>query len=152
MNYIIDGYNLIGKISKISFQDPQKEEKLISFLKARLQNDKDFFHIIFDNKKHLDILGDTYSEPQFLIKFPPSDQSADDYIIEYLPKIKKQTHYTIVSSDREIINKAKEYQVKTLKSEEFLKHYRPGNTNNDQEKKDYQLNDYEFQYWLEKFS
>jgi predicted RNA-binding protein with PIN domain len=150
LNYIIDGYNLIGKINKISFSDQDKEEKLIAFLKNRITNPKDFFLIVFDNKKYLDALGGSYTQDQFLIKFPPCDQTADDYIIEYFVQIKKRPDYTIVSSDRVILTKAKEYYLKSLKSEEFLKTYQP--LRKELEKEDYQLNSYELEYWLNKFT
>lgn len=50
MTYIVDGYNVIGKLRKIDLGDRQKEDRLISTLENCEHFKKNRIALIFDSK------------------------------------------------------------------------------------------------------
>lgn len=151
MHYLIDGYNLIGKIPGISFADPAKEEKLVLYLGNRLQKQNDAFDLIFDGKRTESLFGSQYQTSRFRIKFTPSDQSADDYLIEYMEKIRQKTGVVIVSSDRQIIQAAKNFRIQTMKSESFVQFYQNEPVPGSVKQPISIISETEIQYWLKRF-
>jgi len=107
MNYIIDAYNLIGKLQSISLSDPNKEEKLIAKINQLEKNKNDFFIIIFDGKNKNNPYQSIQKENQIKVIFTDILESADEYIIRILKTITNKSNYIIVTSDNEIKYKSK---------------------------------------------
>ncbi|MFC1770341.1 NYN domain-containing protein [Candidatus Margulisiibacteriota bacterium] len=125
MHYIIDGYNLLGKIRSISFSDTEKEQKLLAFLMKRKPKVKDHISLVFDGKNSDFPFGSKEKHGKNTIIFTPPDQTADDYIIELMQKATNKDNILIISSDNKIINAAKQHRLKYQKSETMIKLFRP---------------------------
>jgi len=82
MKYLIDGYNLLGHIRNISFQDADKEKRLIAFLAHRKGDRKVQLKVIFDGKNPYFEMGYNESIQGIQIRFTAHDQIADALIIE----------------------------------------------------------------------
>lgn len=52
--------------------------------------------------------------------FAPSGKTADSLIISHMRQLKNPREYTLITSDREIINAAKLLRIRTMLSEEFI--------------------------------
>ena len=148
MLYLIDAYNLIGKIDKISFSDPEKEDKLIEFILNRGVLDKDKFIVAFDGKRDLSPGVTKEQRGCFTLVFTELGQSADAYIIDYIRKASHKAKVIIVSSDNEILLAAKHKGLRSLKSEQFLAAYH--NRQSIENKPD--VSDSDTEFWLNKFS
>jgi predicted RNA-binding protein with PIN domain len=149
MHYLIDGYNLIGKINIISFSDINKEQKLIDFISHNVSNIKDRFTLVFDGKNIYEPFGSKTKAGKFTSIFTPNDQSADDYILDYIKNKKNLSGLTIISSDREITTYAKYKRALYCKSEDFIKKLLLNKPN--QEKTIKHIENDNIDYWLNKF-
>ncbi|MBT5856618.1 hypothetical protein HOH87_08320 [bacterium] len=149
MRYIIDGYNLIGKIRSIDYTDPEKETKLQAFIDSKGSNSKDRFVLVFDGHNINRPYGSKETQGAFQIVFTPPDQSADSYIIDKCETMKSKSGVVIVTSDNEILRAAKRYRVTQMTSETFTKHLFEGP--GAQENEDIQVSDSEVNYWLNSF-
>tara|TARA_B100000427_G_scaffold205335_2_gene170895 strand:- start:6204 stop:6668 length:465 start_codon:yes stop_codon:yes gene_type:complete len=150
MNYIIDAYNLIGKLQSISLSDPNKEEKLIAKINQLEKNKNDFFIIIFDGKNKNNPYQSIQKENQIKVIFTDILESADEYIIRILKTITNKSNYIIVTSDNEIKYKSKKNKIKTINSESFFRYL-------SQEKKYTNQNEMtpkkpEIDFWLKEFN
>lgn len=120
MYYIIDGYNLFFQLSEKnpSIENRQNFVRLISMLmkKANLEGE-----MIFDMPIHHET---TYAHsnqaPPLTIVYAPTALEADDLIIEKLYAIKYPKKYTIVTSDRALIQKVKEQEANVLGTSAFF--------------------------------
>jgi predicted RNA-binding protein with PIN domain len=118
MPYIIDGHNLIGKLSSIDLGDPDDEEQLIQLLDTFMTKNKKRGVVFFDRGA----LGGERKirRGRLEIHFVRPPLSADDAIYKYVEKIKPEaTNFIIVSSDRQLQKAAKGSGVRWMKSEEF---------------------------------
>ena len=147
MRYIIDGYNLIGKVKSLSLSDPQKEEKLITWLKHNNSKITDTFLIVFDGKNPMLPNGHTYMVGRYKLKFTSDCESADDYIIRSIRGITQKMGVVIVSSDNQIIKMAKTERVGYMRSEDFIGFIRGSR----QDKVDKPLKEDEVDYWIKRF-
>lgn len=116
--YIIDGFNLIHKISNIrgSFR-PHLE--LIHYIRNnKLTGSKNNrVLIVFDGKANLDAARE---KGDFEIFFS-QEQSADDLIKIKLSKFKRTSEVVVVSDDREIRDAAKKFGARVCRTGDFLK-------------------------------
>jgi uncharacterized protein len=117
MHYWIDGYNLLFRITKNYRSMKDNERKLLLALNNSLILLKYDATIVFDGRekdppealrKNLDSLAMIYT---------PHHQTADDYILESLTNPSKET---VISSDMELLRKAKQRGAHTLTVEQFL--------------------------------
>ncbi len=122
MKYIIDGYNLTGKLRSIDLSDNEKEEKLRLFIKKRIKRPRDRFTLVFDGKNEMEIFGSHYQEGEFDIVFTNPEESADEYIFRLIDDVTDKSSVVVVSSDRGVINYVKEKRIKTQKCEDFIKY------------------------------
>ena len=115
MHYWIDGYNLLFRITKNYRTMKANERRLLLSLNQRLL--KYQVTIVFDGRekdppealrKNLDALALIYT---------PHHQTADDYILEALSD---PSHETVVSSDQELLRKARQRGAHTLTVEKFF--------------------------------
>lgn len=119
MHYLIDGHNLIGKLPGLSLDDPDDEVKLAHLLKRWCAADpRRKVTVIFDaglpggEAKHL-------SGGGVKVVFAPNNRTADAVIIQRIAGIKHPPEYTIVSSDRVILEAAQRRRFPVQRSEDF---------------------------------
>ena len=111
--YIIDGYNLIGKLNNLA--NPNKEDELICLIKKFCFEKNKKAMIVFDGT----ILNNNEFGP-VKVKYSSYDLSADEYIMQIISSKKNPKNLIIISSDNQIINFAKKYYCKTILSENFI--------------------------------
>ncbi len=122
--YIIDGYNLIHKSSKLRktfSENPQlARETLVSILSDFFSNSKDRCFLIFDGNLNLP---SSLSTPKVRVIFSTPPHKADDEIKKIImsKNLNERSNLIVVSSDNEIINCAKACGASRISSEEFLK-------------------------------
>jgi predicted RNA-binding protein with PIN domain len=118
MPYIIDGHNLIGKLTSIDLKDPDDEEQLIRLLaKFMVTRDKRgtvfFDQASFGGKSRVRV-------GRLEVRFVRPPQDADEAIQKLLRKIKPQAaNYIVVSSDHQVQDAASRVGARWMKSEEF---------------------------------
>ncbi|NQY73875.1 MAG: NYN domain-containing protein [Candidatus Margulisbacteria bacterium] len=120
MKYIIDGYNVIGKLNHIDLSDPEKETKFLNYL-LHAKRPKDMMTIVFDGHRDYSVYGDRHTSGQLTAIFTPPDQTADDYIKSYCSDLKQKTGILVISSDRDILLHSKHLHINNVTSEAFIK-------------------------------
>jgi len=121
--YIIDGNNLIGKISKLERTrktDPQSaRDHLTAIIDRYFSTKKVDITLHFDGFKKEGLKSSTAK-----IKYS-NNRPADLMIKEEIEKSKNRKQICVISSDHEILNFAKVCGCKTIKSEIFVKNLFP---------------------------
>ena len=120
MNYLIDGYNVIGVSRQMSLADKDKEEQFVALLSAFFSSNKDTCTVVFDGKSLETGWQSNYYQVGIDVVFTDSAESADDYIVRYVKKCINKSSLKIVTSDKQICLDVKPYKVKTLSSTDFL--------------------------------
>lgn len=157
MHYLIDGHNLIGKMSDINLDDPDDEVKLILRLRSwAARGRKRKVTVIFD--RGLPGGEDRgLSSGQVKVVFSSAGRTADTLLINRINKAKNPAEFTLVSSDQTITQLAERRRMIVLRSEQFAGRM-------DQERKnskasrdvntvaDPQLNKDEIEMWLKMFA
>jgi len=120
MHYWIDGYNLLFRITKSYREMKQNERKLLSALNRSITLLKYQVTVVFDGRekdppealrRNLDSLAMIYT---------PHHQTADDYILKAIADASNPAHEVVVSSDMELLRKAKQRGAKAQTVENFL--------------------------------
>ncbi len=119
MNYVIDGYNLIGALSSISLSDPQKENKLIIQLSALIEGTPIKILLVFDGQRSPVSAETREVQTQLHVIYTDDLDTADTYLIRYMTT-KRSTPYTLVTSDRAILFHAKKARINTCLSQKFI--------------------------------
>jgi predicted RNA-binding protein with PIN domain len=117
--YIIDGNNLIGKISslkKLQKSAPQNSrEKLYNLIAEYFRDKKYDVTIFFDGYKNIPL---RYSKVK--VKYS-NNHTADDLIRSFISQSVSRTHITLISSDGQLCEFAKKCSCQVILSEEFSK-------------------------------
>lgn len=154
--YLIDGYNLGHKIPQVKqFLNQQNFaaaiEAIIQAVQQRLNSRKNRVIIVFDGKRG--VFASPAGITSIEIKFSRKPQEADDVIRQYLRRAKDTSDIVVISSDRAIINSARDLGAQALTSEEFYfsKKQKKSGSNSSalNEKPDPEQVDLD--YWLEQF-
>lgn len=120
MPILIDGHNLIGKMSSISLADPEDEDKLVRVLARRLHPQRHKTIVVFDKGADLEFSVKRKSSGLRVI-FAPPESSADAIIIEMIRQDPNPKGLTVVSSDNEIRRCARSRRARVISSEEFAR-------------------------------
>ncbi|MBI5117969.1 NYN domain-containing protein [Candidatus Poribacteria bacterium] len=120
MPVIIDGHNLIGKMSSISLADPDDEQKLVDVLTERLRYHYQKVIVVFDKGSDAEFAPRRRARGLRVI-FAPPESSADAIIIDMIKKDPNPKGLTIVSSDNEIRRCARSRRARLILSEEFAR-------------------------------
>lgn len=118
MPYLIDGHNLIGRMSGISLQDLNDEEKLIEQVRRFCGSVRKQAEIYFDQAPP----GLSGQKKYGYVKavFVRSGRTADDAIKQRLRQLKRSAkNWTVVSSDRQVQAEARAAGAAVLESGEF---------------------------------
>jgi len=117
---IIDGHNLIGKMSSISLSDPEDEEKLINLLARHLLHNRQKTIVVFDKGTESDFAPQRRA-PRLSVIFAPPESSADAIIIDMIKRDPNPKGLTVVSSDNEIRRCARSRRSRTVTAEVFAR-------------------------------
>jgi len=118
MPYIIDGHNLIPKVSGLSLQDMDDEIQLVKLLQEFCRISQKRVEVYFDNAPPGSFGTRTYG--CVVARFIRQGKTADQAIQEKLKRLGGEArNWTVVSSDREVQVNARAAHAKTLRSEVF---------------------------------
>ena len=118
MPYIINGHNLIPKVSGLSLQDMDDEIQLIKLLQEFCRIAQKRVEVYFDNAPPGGSGTRTYG--CVVARFIRQGKTADQAIQEKLKRLGGEArNWTVVSSDREVQVNARAAHAKTLRSEFF---------------------------------
>lgn len=120
MPFLIDGHNIIAALPDIDLEDPDDEAKLVVKLRAWSGRERRKAIVIFDGG----IPGGpsrVLSTPEVRVIFAARHHSTADRIIkERLSALPDAPNWTVVSSDREVLDNARMTGAKTLSAQEFV--------------------------------
>ena len=149
MKFILDGYNVIGKMEDMSLSSANKESTFIDWLRHRIKKGMHVM-VIFDGQNEFITFPTKEKLPGITVIHTSVDQTADDYIKENIFTKSQSKNAVVVTSDRDILYHAKQAKVKGMSSEDFLafisKEKRaPGG------KKSPRITERHMNYWLNEF-
>jgi len=119
MPYLIDGHNLIAHLPDISLDDdPNDEARLVNKLKGFAARTRKKCTVIFDHG--LPGGSSSMSTRGVTVVFAAAQHSsADDLIKRRIGKIRDAPNWTLVSSDRAVLNHARSHRMKQMTSVHF---------------------------------
>ena len=119
MPFLIDGHNVIAALPDIDLADQDDEAKLVVKLRAWTGRERRKAIVVFDGG----IPGGpsrVLSSPEVRVIFAARHHSTADRIIEErLSSLPDAPNWTVVSSDREVLDNARMIGAKTLSAQEF---------------------------------
>ena len=125
MPFLIDGHNLIAALPDIHLEDPEDEVALILKLRGWSGHKRRKATVVFDGG----IPGGysrQLSNPDLEVIFAAHKRStADRIIIKHLEKLRDPGNWTVVSSDREILDFARRVGARVIPSQEFALELQP---------------------------
>jgi len=126
--FLIDGNNLIGKITRLRRVQQQKDkqasrEQLVFLLEKYFKNQKNKGIVYFDGFQSTAIASNYLK-----IKYSQS-QTADDIIREDISQTKNSKNLIVITSDSALSNFAKACSCEVIKSEVYFAHYLQSKTN-----------------------
>lgn len=118
MHFLIDGHNLIAQMPGIDLSDADDEAQLVQRLRSFAASKRGqhilvvFDHGVYGHPHQLNGYGVT-------CYFAKSPQDADTQLIRRLRTLERPHEWTLVSSDRMVVDVALERRVKVISSHEF---------------------------------
>ena len=120
MHYWIDGYNLLFRITKNYREMKQNERKLLAALNQSIILLKYQATVVFDGREKDPPEALRRNFDALALIYTPHHQTADDYILQAVAESADPSKETVVSSDNELLGKAKQRGAKVQTIEEFL--------------------------------
>jgi hypothetical protein len=120
MHFWIDGYNLLFRITKNYRALKQNERKLLIALNKSITLLKYQVTVVFDGREKDPPEALRRNLDSLALIYTPHHQTADDYILEAIADAANPSDEVVVSSDLELLRKAKQKGSKTQTVEEFL--------------------------------
>lgn len=120
MHYLIDGHNLIAKLPDVDLADPDDEIELIIRLRNWAAGSKRRQATVVFDRGAIGGVAHRLSSREITVIFASPGKTADDLLIRRLRSLKNPKRYTLVSSDREIIDAARQTRIKFMRSETFI--------------------------------
>jgi predicted RNA-binding protein with PIN domain len=118
MSYVIDGHNLIPKISGLSLAQVDDETRLIRLLMTFCQKKKSRAVVFFDRAAPGHQGGRAFGAVSAI--FVSDRRKADDAIHDYLAAHRREArNFTVVSSDRQVQRDATSLHAQVLSAENF---------------------------------
>jgi predicted RNA-binding protein with PIN domain len=118
MQYLVDGYNLLFRLSQETEEFQKRREELIDKLVNQVESLQLPISIIFDSAYQEGDVTRTH-RGQLEIIFTSQGETADDYILDLL-KRSKGNKYTVFTSDKRLAWRARSLEAKTESIEHFL--------------------------------
>ncbi len=120
MPYLIDGHNLIGKMTGISLEDPDDEAKLVQVLRAYCSRHATKATVYFD--QGLPGRQDSPIAAGVTARFVTPPATADAAIEGHLDRLGRQArNWTVVSSDAAVSRAARHAGARVVSSEAFAR-------------------------------
>jgi len=153
---IIDAWNVIWKIPEISELIPEElqlaRQRFNQLLKNYFQQKSVIYKIIYDGQPG--IISSQSEHRGQDVYFSKNPESADQKIIQLLKNQKEQSQWTVITSDRELSGKIKNYGAKIVSSESFIqklnKRLPPSSLN--PKKENPNISPDEMDFWLDLFN
>jgi uncharacterized protein len=120
MHYWIDGYNLLFRITKNYREMRQNERKLLTALNHSLILLNYNATIVFDGREKDPPEALRRNLDSLAIIYTPHHQTADDYILQAIADAAYPDQETVISSDLELLRKAKQRGADGQTIESFL--------------------------------
>jgi predicted RNA-binding protein with PIN domain len=120
MAYLIDGNNLLGRISREELKDRRGRDGLIVRLLAFQKVIRRRIFLVFDGKPEGEP-GEVRVNDKFTIHYPAEGSTADDVIKELLDRQTDKRNFFVVSSDRDIKDFARARGIGAISSDEFFR-------------------------------
>ncbi|MBI5879305.1 MAG: NYN domain-containing protein [Chloroflexi bacterium] len=119
---LIDGHNLIGKLSNISLGEKDDEAKLVRMLENyRAMNPHERIAVVFDPAR--DGNGGWHDmhahDGNIIVRFAKRGEAADDMIARIVKDARSPRSFTVISSDNAVQRAVRRHGAKTMLSEEF---------------------------------
>ncbi len=120
MQYLVDGYNLLFRLSKSHLALQEKRIHLISTLNDAIEQASFDVTLVFDGaddsipypmRRHFDAIS---------LYYTTRGLTADDFILHTIKAAQHPQHYTVVTNDRDLAISCKVHGAKTLSLESFL--------------------------------
>jgi len=153
MRYLIDGHNLIAKMSSIELGDPNCEAELVLLLRRwTARGSRRKVSVIFDGglpggENRL------LSTSRVQVVFAPRDRTADDLLIGRIHRLDNPAELTVVTGDHAVGDVAQTSKAKLISSSSFARTLdafdAQGETVDQSEDRD--ISDAEVDAWLELF-
>jgi predicted RNA-binding protein with PIN domain len=118
MPFLIDGHNLIGRMSDLRLDDPEDEAKLAARLRAYFVRVGKRATVVFDRglpggrSREL-------SRGGVEVVFAPTGRTADGILRERIRRARDPRGLTVVTSDRQVIAAAQARGARVMRAEEF---------------------------------
>lgn len=119
MIYLIDGHNLIGKMPDIDLADPDDEEKLIGRLQDWVRLSRKRRVTVYFDPGQQGGWGDLMGSGRVKVHFARMGQIADALIIKKVKGVSNPREFTVVTSDRAILQEVRRRRMGYILSEEF---------------------------------
>lgn len=120
MHYWIDGYNLLFRLTKNYREMKQNERKLLAALNQSIILLKYKATVVFDGREKDPPEALRRNFDALALIYTPHHQTADDYILKALEDSSDPAKEVVVSSDYELLRKAKQKGAQVLTIEEFV--------------------------------
>ncbi len=120
MPYLIDGHNLIACLPDISLDDPNDEARLVNRLRSFVAGGGKMCTVVFDGG----IPGghSTMSNNSVKVTFAAAEHSNADVIIKRrIQRTRDAKFWTVVTSDRDVLNFARRHGLKCMRSADFAR-------------------------------
>lgn len=124
MPILIDGHNLIGRLSTLSLRDPDDEEKLIRMLGSYRGRTGRSITVVFDP-------GGGFALPQsrryrgIHVVFAPHGSSADTAITRRVQKSRDPRGWLVVTSDRDLATTVERLGARVQSADAFARELQP---------------------------
>ncbi|MBN1921550.1 MAG: NYN domain-containing protein [Anaerolineae bacterium] len=125
MPFLIDGHNLIAALPDIHIEDPEDEVALIIKLRGWLGHKRRKATVVFDGGIPGGYSRQLSSMDLEVIFAAHKRSTADRIIMKHLGKLRDPGNWTVVSSDREILDFARRVGARVLTSQEFALDLQP---------------------------
>ncbi len=119
MRFLIDGYNLIFRITTSEKPLQSRRDELIRMLSKRMEPLKDSIILVFDSQ-HQFSDSSRHHFKKLEICYTDYEETADDYIIKVLLQQQDRSDIIVVTSDLHLAWRARREGVSTLSCEDFL--------------------------------
>ena len=120
MHYWIDGYNFFFRLTKNYKSMKEQERALLEKLYLTMTRLNSPMTVVFDGREKDPPEALRRNLLSMSIVYTPEKQTADDYILEMLDHAKNPDQEMVISSDSELLRRAKQKGARTKTIEEFL--------------------------------
>lgn len=120
MHYLIDGYNFFFRLTK-SYQSMKEQERsLLEKLYQTMIQLRSPMTVVFDGREKDPPEALRRNLQAMNIVYTPIHQTADEYILEMLDHCQNPAQEMVISSDSELLRRAKQKGARTQTIEEFI--------------------------------